>query len=112
MAKYAVIRIGGKQYKVSEGKEFLIDKLSLASQGPGKLVDPKNLTPETLLFSDGEKTLVGKPVLKDVKVSLKVVTELEKGEKIEIYKFKAKSRYRKHTGFRPQYTRLAVTKIA
>ena len=101
MAKYAVVRIGGKQYKVSEGKEILVDKLT----------EPKKFEIETLLLVDGEKVKVGKPVIKDVKIKSKVVTELEKGKKIEIYKFKAKSRYKRHTGFRPQYTRLLIEKI-
>ena len=100
--KYAILRIGGKQYKAAEGENLLVDKLK----------DPKNPEAEVLLFVDGEKTKVGKPVLKDVKVKIKVVTELEKGKKIEIYKFKAKSRYKRHTGFRPQYTRLLVEKIS
>lgn len=101
MSKYAVVRVGGKQYKVVEGKEILVDKL----------VDPKKFETEVLLLVDDDKVKVGKPVLKDVKVSFKVVTDLEKGEKVEIYKFKAKSRYKRHTGFRPQYTRLLVEKI-
>lgn len=101
MQKYAVIRLQGKQYKVSEKDEILV----------GKMSDLK-AEPEVLLVSDGEKVKVGKPTLKDVKVKLKVLTEMEKGEKIEVYKFKAKSRYRKHIGFRPQYTRLLVEKIA
>jgi len=98
--KYAVIRVAGKQYKVEEKEEILVDKL----------VDPKKISAEVLLFVDGEKVTVGKPTLK-TEVKLKVLTELEKGEKIEIYKFKAKSRYKRHTGFRPQYTRLLVEKI-
>jgi large subunit ribosomal protein L21 len=101
MAKYAVLRIGGKQYKAVEGKEILVDKL----------VDPKKFDVETLLIVDGEKVKVGKPVIKEAKIKVKVVTELEKGEKIEIYKFKAKSRYKRHTGFRPQYTRLLIESI-
>jgi len=99
--KYAVVRIGGKQYKVTEGKEILVDKLA----------DPKKIDVEVLLFVDSEKVMVGKPVLKDLAVKIKIVTDLEKGEKVDIYKFKAKSRYRKHIGFRPQYTRLLVEKI-
>lgn len=99
--KYAVIRIQGKQYKVSEGQEILVDKMN----------DLK-VVPEVLLYVDGEDVLVGKPVLSDVKVKIKVVTELEKGEKLDIYRFKSKSRYRKHTGFRPQYTRLLIEKIS
>jgi large subunit ribosomal protein L21 len=101
MAKYAVIRLQGRQYKVSEGEELLVDKMN----------DLK-LIPEVLLVADGEKVKVGKPVLKDAKVTLKIVKDMEKGEKIEVYHFKAKSRYRKHTGFRPQYTRVLVEKIS
>ncbi len=77
----------------------------------GKLPDPKKFEVEVLLFADGNKVKVGKPTLKDVTIKMKVVTEMEKGEKIEIYKFKAKSRYKRHTGFRPQYTRLVVEKL-
>lgn len=100
MAKYAVVRITGKQYKAVEGKEILVDKLS----------DPKKISAEVLLVVDDEKVSVGKPTLKN-EVKFKVVTDLEKGEKVEIYKFKAKSRYKRHTGFRAQYTRLLVEKI-
>ena len=99
--KYAIVRIGGKQYKVTEGKEILVDKLT----------DPKKYSIDVLLIADGEKVNVGKPVLKDASVKVKVVADMEKGEKIEIYKFKAKSRYKRHTGFRPQYTRLLIEKI-
>lgn len=102
MGKYAIVRIGGKQYKVSEGQEILVDKIS----------DLKKLEVETLLFSDGKDVKVGKPVLKNANVKIKVLSEMEKGRKVDIYKFKAKSRYKKHTGFRPQYTRLLVEKIS
>ena len=99
--KYAVIRLQGRQYKVSEGEEVLVDKMN----------DLK-LTPEVLLVADGEKVEVGKPVVKGAKVSLKILKEMEQGEKIEVYHFKAKSRYRKHTGFRPEFTRVLVEKIS
>lgn len=99
--KYAVVRIGGKQYKAIEGEEILVDKL----------VDPKKINVEVLLLVDGEKVNVGKPLVKGAEVKVKIVTEMEKGEKVEIYKFKAKSRYKRHTGFRAQYTRLLVEKI-
>lgn len=98
--KYVVIKYQGHQYKVAEGQEILIDKLLDKSE------------PEVLLFVDEGKTKIGKPVLKDVKVKVKILSELEKGEKIDIYKFKAKSRYRRHTGFRPQYTKLLIEKIS
>lgn len=101
MDKFAVIRIGGKQYRVTEGQEILVDKLA----------DVKKLAPEVLLFVDGDKVEVGTPVLTKVKVTVKVLVELEKGEKIDIFKYKAKSRERRHIGFRAQHTRLLIEKI-
>jgi len=100
MAKYAVIRLQGRQYKVEEGKELLVDKMNDLA-----------LEPEVLLVADGDNVQVGKPIVKGATVKIKVLTEVEKGEKIDVYHFKAKSRYRKHTGFRPQYTRVLVEKI-
>ena len=99
--KFAVIRITGKQYRVIEGQEILVDKMN----------DLK-VTPEVLLIADGDKVEVGTPVLKDAKVTVKVLVELEKGEKVDIFKYKAKSRERRHVGFRAQYTRLLVEKIS
>lgn len=99
--KFAVIRITGKQYRVTEGQEILVDKMN----------DLK-VTPEVLLVADGDKVEVGTPVLKDAKVTVKVLVELEKGEKVDIFKYKAKSRERRHVGFRAQYTRLLVEKIS
>lgn len=101
MAKYAVIRIKGHQYKVSEKDEILVDYLK-----------GEKSVAEVLLVADGEKVTVGKPLVKSVSVKLKVLGEMEKGQKIEVFKYKAKSRYRKHTGFRPKYSRLLVEKIS
>ena len=97
---YAILRIKGHQYKVSEGQEILVDRI-----GDGKV------EADILLVSKAAKVKIGKPVVKDAKVTIKVLGE-EKGEKIDVYKYKSKSRYRRHTGFRPQYTRLLVQKIA
>lgn len=98
--KYAVVRIKGHQYKVREGEELLVDK-----------IEEKKAEPEVLLVVDEDKVLVGKPVVKEAKVDLKVLGD-EKGEKIVIRKFKAKSRYRRKTGFRASLTRLQVSKIS
>lgn len=106
--KYAVIKIGGQQFKVSEGQKILVGKLKDVNLPAGKA---GKVEPEVLLVADGEKVKVGKPKVAGAKVVLKVVAEVKKGEKIEIYKFKAKARYRKHTGFRPQYSELLVDKI-
>ena len=100
MNKYAVIRLQGRQYKVAERQELLVDKMN----------DLK-LVPEVLFVADGEKVNVGKPLVKEAKVTFKVIKEEEKGDKVEVYKFKAKSRYRRHTGFTPRFTRLLVQSI-
>lgn len=96
---YAVVRIKGHQYKVSEGQEILVDKI-----GSDKV------EADILLVSKEGKVKVGKPTVKDAKITIKVLGE-EKGEKIDVYKYKSKSRYRRHLGFRPQYTRMLVQKI-
>ena len=76
-----------------------------------QLPDPKKFEAEVLLVVDGEKVSVGKPVASGSKVTFKVISEVEKGDKVDVYKFKAKSRYRKHTGFTPRFTRLLVQSI-
>jgi large subunit ribosomal protein L21 len=101
MSKYAVIEIKGQQFKVSQGDEILVGKLN--KEKPEARV---------LLVVDGEKIKIGKPVVKNAKVELKVVNEEEKGKKLYVYKFKAKSRYRRKMGFRPVYSRLLVEKIS
>jgi len=96
--KYAVVRIKGRQYKVKEEEEILVDKVE------------KEPSCEVLLVVDGEKVSIGKPLVSQAKVMLKKMGE-EKGEKVDVYKYTAKSRYRKHIGFRPQFTKLLVEKI-
>ena len=97
---YAVIKIQGRQYKVSEKDEILVDKLG----------DQKPEAEILLAVKDG-KVSVGKPTVKTAKIGLKVLGE-EKGEKVEVVKYKSKSRYKRHTGFRAQYTRLLIQKLS
>jgi len=97
--KYAVVEIQGQQYKVVEGKEILVNKLG-----------EKALGPRVLLLVDGEKVEVGQPELEKVVVELKVLGE-EKGKKLHVQKYRAKSRYRRKIGFRAEKTRLLVEKI-
>jgi large subunit ribosomal protein L21 len=101
--KYAVIRTGGKQYRVAEGEEILVDKLEEEKD--------KALTfDEILLLVDGEKVKVGQPLVKGVKVKAKVVDQV-KGKKLRIATFKAKARYRRVKGFRPLLTKVKIEKI-
>ena len=100
MMKKAVIRIKNRQYEVSEGEEFLVDRN----------LDPK-IEPEVLLvFDDNNSVEVGKPVLEKAKVILEVLDQV-KGEKVEVLKYKAKSRYRRRYGFRPLFTKVKVKEI-
>jgi large subunit ribosomal protein L21 len=101
MAKYAVVALGGRQYKVTEGEEILVDLTS----------DPK-IESKTLLLVEEGKVTIGKPVVKGSLITFKRISEMEKGEKIEVLKYRAKSRYRRKMGFRPKVTRLKVEKIS
>lgn len=97
--KRLVIRINGKQYEVAEGEELLIDRTL-----------EKNIDPDVLLVFDDDLVKVGKPLVDKVKVELEVLGET-KGEKVEVMKYKAKSRYRKKYGFRPLFTKVLVKSV-
>lgn len=101
--KYAVFSDRGKQYKVSEGDELFIDRLG---QKDGQ-VEFGNI----LLYVDDGDIKVGTPVLVGAKIIARVLGE-EKGEKIKILKYKAKSRYRRRMGYRPLYTKVKIEKIS
>mgnify|MGYP001563777303 FL=1 len=100
MQNYAIIRINGQQYKVEEGKEFLAD--FLGGEAP---------VAEVIFLSKDVKVSIGKPIIKGAKAELKVISEEEKGDKVTVLKYKAKSRYRKKIGHRTKFTRLQVVKI-
>ncbi len=97
--KYAVIRSQGHQYRVEEGQDFLVPK------------SDSELKYDVLLIVNDEKVEVGAPTLKASSVSLTITEPIVKGEKIQVFKYKAKSRYRKHIGSRPQFSRVHVEKI-
>lgn len=101
--KYAVIRTGGKQYKVSEGQELKIEKLEVEA---GKNFE----FDDVLLTVDEGKVNVGKPKLSS-KVSATVVDQV-KGKKIAIFKYKAKTGYHKKTGHRQNLTVVKIDKIS
>lgn len=100
--KYAVIRTGGKQYKVSEGDKLKIEKLQVE---PGKSFNFE----EVLLTVDEGKVAIGKPTLK-AKVNATVVDQV-KGDKISVFKYKAKTGYHKKTGHRQNLTLVKIDKI-
>lgn len=100
---YAIIETGGKQYRVSEGDVLTIEKLTA---GEGETVEFDRV----LTVVDGGDVKVGKPLLAGAKVTGKVV-EHGKGKKILIFKYKAKSNYRKRQGHRQPFTKVVIEKI-
>lgn len=98
--KYAVIRIKGSQYKVSEKEEIFVNRVS----------EKEEISPEVLMVRDEKSVKLGEPLVKGAKVTLKRLGE-EKGAKVHVFKYKAKSRYRKKIGSRPSFTRFQVITI-
>jgi len=98
----AVVKIGGKQFIVSEKETVLVDLLPEGT---------KELELDALLVIDGDKTQVGKPIVKGVKVTAKVVEDLVKGEKIRVIRYKAKKRVHKETGHRQKYSKIEIVSI-
>ena len=98
----AVVKVGGKQYVVTEKETLLVDLLPEGT---------KELTLDALLTIDGDKTTVGTPVVKGVKVSAKVVESEVKGDKIRIIRYKAKKRVHKERGHRQKYSKIEISSI-
>lgn len=100
---YAIIETGGKQYRVSEGDVLRIEKVD-ASEGEAVEFE-RVLT----VVKDGEVVL-GKPVVAGAKVTGKVLAQ-GKEKKILVFKYKAKSNYRKRQGHRQPFTKVVIEKI-
>lgn len=102
--KYAILQSGGKQYKVSEGDEILVDKLDSEK---GKLYE----FPQVLMVRNDEELLIGTPTVSNATVTGQV-SDPVKGKKLYIYKYKAKVHYRRKMGFRPLYTKVKIESIS
>ena len=100
---YAIIKTGGKQYKVSEGDVITVVKLA-AAEGDAVTFD------EVLTVVNDGDVKVGTPVIAGAKVTGKVEAQ-GKGKKIRIFKYKAKSNYRKRQGHRQPFTKVTIEKI-
>ena len=98
----AVVKIGGKQHLVTEKETLMVDLLPEGT---------KELDLDALLLIDGEKTTVGTPLVKGVKVKAVVVDDKVAGEKIRIIRYKAKKRVNTQTGHRQKYSRIRIESI-
>lgn len=106
---FAVIKTGGKQYKVQEGDTLIIEKLYDDKDLPAQTGN-KVIFDQVLLLSDKEDIKVGRPLVSGAKVEAKVIEE-GKGEKKMVFRYKAKTRRRKKKGHRQPFTKVQITKI-
>lgn len=105
MSLFAVIKTGGKQYKVQEGDTLIVEKIASDKRQTSDRV----VFEEVLLVVNGE-VKVGKPVVVGAKVEAKVIED-GKGEKKMVFRYKSKTRRRKKKGHRQPYTKIQITKI-
>ena len=99
---YAVIRTGGKQYRVSEGDTLRIEKLN-GDVGSSVSFDE-------ILMLGGDKVAVGKPLVKGAKVSAQITAQ-ERAKKVIVFKMRRRKNYRRKNGHRQHYTEVKITGI-
>jgi large subunit ribosomal protein L21 len=98
---YAIVKTGGKQYRVEKGQRLLVERLPV-DEGADVPLQPILYRSEEAVFdADG---------LKNVQVTAKVLAHV-RGEKLRVFKFKPKRGYKRRTGHRQELTRIKVTKI-
>jgi large subunit ribosomal protein L21 len=99
---YAIVKTGGKQYRVERGQQLLIERLA-AEEGADVALEP--------ILYRSEETVFDKAGLEKVKVTAKVLAHV-RGEKLRVFKFKPKRGYKRRNGHRQSLTRIEVTDIA
>jgi large subunit ribosomal protein L21 len=100
---YAVIKTGGKQYRVQAGLKLKIEQIP-ADVGSELVID------EVLMIADGENVSLGKPLLSGASVVAKVL-EQGRHDKVRIFKLRRRKHYQKHQGHRQNYTEIQITGI-
>jgi len=99
---YAVIRTGGKQYRVAEGDRIRVEKLA------GEVGSDIEL--DEVLMLGGDKVAVGSPLVEGAKVKAKIVAQ-DRAKKIIVFKYKRRKNYRRKNGHRQPYTELEITGV-
>jgi large subunit ribosomal protein L21 len=100
---YAVIKTGGKQYRVSEGSRLRVEKL------PGAAGDKLQI--DQVLMLGGEKLKIGKPLVAGAKVSAEIMAQ-GRDRKLIVFKIRRRKRYRRKNGHRQPFTELKITGIS
>lgn len=101
---YAIVEISGKQYRVAKDQTVYVDKFA-EKEGDDVTLD------KVLMIVDGDKSVVGKPYLSNVKVSAKVMG-VAKGKKVRGIKFKKRKNYTRTIGHSPLFTELKISDVA
>ena len=100
---YAVIKTGGKQYKVAPGEKLKVEQIP-ADVGASVVLD------QVLMVGEGESVRLGQPVVAGATVTATVVAQ-GRGEKVKIFKMRRRKHYQKHQGHRQGYTELKIDAI-
>jgi len=103
MNKFAIIGLGGKQFRVSEGDKIVAEKVA---EKEGEAIKINHV----FLVADGEDVKIGSPLVEGASVEAKVLG-VKKGEKIRVFKMKARKRYRREKGHRQFEMELEIGKI-
>lgn len=101
---YAVIKTGGKQYKVTVGEKLKVEQI------PAEL-DSQIVLEEVLMVADGENVQIGAPLVAGAKVTATVVAH-GRGEKVRIFKMRRRKHYQKRQGHRQNFTEIRIDAIA
>jgi len=100
---YAVIKTGGKQYKVEEGTVLQVEKLD---QNEGDTIEFNDV----LMYSDGENVTLGSPLVDNVKVKAEIIKQA-KDKKVIVFKYKRRKGYRRTRGHRQNFTEIKIDSI-
>ena len=100
---YAVIKTGGKQYRVSDGEKLKVEKL-LAD------VDSELVIDQVLAVGNGDDVKLGSPLLAGASVKARILSH-GRAEKVTIFKLRRRKHYKKHQGHRQSYTEIQITSI-
>src|SRR3954470_10100550 len=100
---YAVIKTGGKQYRVAAGEKLKIEQIP-ADVGAQIVID------QVLMIGEGDAVKVGKPLVEGAKVSATVIAQ-GRHTKVQIFKMRRRKHYQKHQGHRQNYTEIQISEI-
>ncbi len=100
---YAVIKTGGKQYRVTDGDKLRVEKLAVE-------IDSELILDQVLAVGNGEDIRVGAPILAGASVTAKILGH-GRSDKVSIFKMRRRKHYQKHQGHRQSYTEIQITAI-